>query len=423
MNASYDQLREARTALDTPLFAGLPGDINVSFEFFPPKTDALMVQLWDVVETLAPFAPHFVSVTYGAGGSTRDRTHGTVARIIKDAKLPAAAHLTCVDATKAEIREVAESYWEAGVRHIVALRGDMGAPGVPFTPHPEGYANAAELVAGLKTIAPFEISVAAYPESHPDSPSQQADIDNLKRKLDAGATRAISQQTADTRKTTVKTARAKRDAAKAALAQLQAQLAQTEVRAPAGGLVSARSVDVGQVVSLGTELVRIIRDNRLQVDARVPEGDLALVKEGGEVEVTGPDGTATPATIRQIAPVLDATTRLVVVHIDLPQGTALKSGMFARVGLKGAADRALAVPRSALVWRTGKAHVFLLAEGRTAVLTPVETGRQADGHVEIRAGLSAGDVVVTRGAGLLSNGDHVQVVASATPASGEGTPR
>lgn len=255
----------------------------------------------------------------------------------------------------------------------------------------------------------------------------EANLENAEQEQDRAdtliATRAISQQTVDTRKTTVKTARAKRDAAKAALAQLQAQLAQTEVRAPAGGLVSARSVDVGQVVSLGTELVRIIRDNRLQVDARVPEGDLALVKEGGEVEVTGPDGTATPAIIRQIAPVIDATTRLVVVHIDLPQGTALKSGMFARVGLKGAADRALAVPRSALVWRTGKAHVFLLAEGRTAVLTPVETGRQADGHVEIRAGLSAGDVVVTRGAGLLSNGDHVQVVASATPASGEGTPR
>lgn len=193
MNASYDQLREARTALDTPLFAGLPGDINVSFEFFPPKTDALMAQLWDVVETLAPLQPRFVSVTYGAGGSTRDRTHGTVARIIREAKLPAAAHLTCVDASKAEIREVAESYWEAGVRHIVALRGDMGAPGVPFTPHPEGYANAAELVAGLKEIAPFEISVAAYPEVHPDSPSPLADIDNLKRKLDAGATRAISQ--------------------------------------------------------------------------------------------------------------------------------------------------------------------------------------------------------------------------------------
>ncbi len=193
MNASYDQLREARTALDTPLFAGLPGDISVSFEFFPPKTDALMAQLWDVVETLAPLNPDFVSVTYGAGGSTRDRTHGTVARIIKEAKLPAAAHLTCVDATKAEIREVAEAYWEAGVRHIVALRGDMGAPGVPFTPHPDGYANAAELVAGLKQIAPFEISVAAYPESHPDSPSELADLDNLKRKLDAGATRAISQ--------------------------------------------------------------------------------------------------------------------------------------------------------------------------------------------------------------------------------------
>lgn len=189
----YDQLREARTALDTPLFAGLPGDIRVSFEFFPPKTDALMAQLWDVVQTLAPLRPEFVSVTYGAGGSTRDRTHDTVARIIREARLPAAAHLTCVDASKAEIRAVAEAYWEAGVRHIVALRGDMGAPGVPFTPHPDGYANAAELVAGLKDIAPFDVSVAAYPECHPDSPDVEADIDNLKRKLDAGASRAISQ--------------------------------------------------------------------------------------------------------------------------------------------------------------------------------------------------------------------------------------
>ncbi len=193
MITSYDALREARTALDTPLFAGLPGDISVSFEFFPPKTEAMAAQLWDAVTTLAPLAPEFVSVTYGAGGSTRDRTHDTVARIISEAKLPAAAHLTCVDATKAEIHEVAEAYWQAGVRHIVALRGDMGQPGVPFTPHPNGYANAAELVAGLKQIAPFEISVAAYPERHPDSVDLAADLDNLKRKLDAGASRAISQ--------------------------------------------------------------------------------------------------------------------------------------------------------------------------------------------------------------------------------------
>ena len=193
MAPSYDALREARTALDTPLFAGLPGDIAVSFEFFPPRSDALMAQLWDVVTTLAPLNPSFVSVTYGAGGSTRDRTHGTVARIIAEAGLPAAAHLTCVDASKAEIREVAEAYWEAGVRHVVALRGDMGAPGVPFTPHPDGYASAADLVAGLKEVAPFEISVAAYPETHPDAASPQADIDNLKRKLDAGASRAITQ--------------------------------------------------------------------------------------------------------------------------------------------------------------------------------------------------------------------------------------
>lgn len=184
---------EGRRAAASPLFAGLPGDIAVSFEFFPPKTERMEAQLWDAVTQLAPLAPAFVSVTYGAGGSTRERTHATVARIIAEANLPAAAHLTCVAATRDEIREVAEQYWEAGVRHIVALRGDAGEPGAPFTPHPQGYASAAELVSGLKDIAPFDISVAAYPETHPDAVSPQADIDNLKRKLDAGATRAISQ--------------------------------------------------------------------------------------------------------------------------------------------------------------------------------------------------------------------------------------
>jgi methylenetetrahydrofolate reductase (NADPH) len=193
MTPTLSQLQEYRTATDAPLFSGLPGDVAVSFEFFPPKSEKMEAQLWDAVTQLKPLGPSFVSVTYGAGGSTRERTHATVARIIAEAKLPAAAHLTCVAASKAEIREVAEHYWEAGVRHIVALRGDAGEPGAPFTPHPEGYASAAELVAGLKDIAPFEISVAAYPETHPDAVSADADIDNLKRKLDAGATRAISQ--------------------------------------------------------------------------------------------------------------------------------------------------------------------------------------------------------------------------------------
>ena len=176
-----------------PLFADLPGDVAVSFEFFPPKTEKMEAQLWEAVERLAPLNPAFVSVTYGAGGSTRERTHATVARIIAEAQLPAAAHLTCVEASKAEIRAVAEHYWEAGVRHIVALRGDPTTPGGRFEPHPEGYAGAAELVAGLKEIAPFEISVAAYPETHPEAESPQADIDNLKRKIDAGADRAITQ--------------------------------------------------------------------------------------------------------------------------------------------------------------------------------------------------------------------------------------
>lgn len=193
MNNQLDPKHEQQTALDDPLFAGVPGDIGVSFEFFPPKSAKMEAQLWDAVQELAPLAPNFVSVTYGAGGSTRQRTHATVARIINEANIPAAAHLTCVGASKAEIREIAEHYWEAGVRHIVALRGDAGEPGAPFTPHPEGFANAAELVAGLKQIADFEISVAAYPETHPDASCPEADLDNLKSKLDAGASRAITQ--------------------------------------------------------------------------------------------------------------------------------------------------------------------------------------------------------------------------------------
>ena len=190
---SLDQMQESSRALASPLFAGLPGDAEISFEFFPPKTAKMEEQLWDAVVTLAPLAPRFVSVTYGAGGSTRERTHATVARIIKDTGIPAAAHLTCVEASKADIREVAQAYWEAGVRHIVALRGDPPIIGQAFVPHPDGYASAADLVKGLKDIAPFDISVAAYPETHPDAVSAQSDIDNLKRKLDAGASRAISQ--------------------------------------------------------------------------------------------------------------------------------------------------------------------------------------------------------------------------------------
>ena len=179
--------------MSKPLFASLPGDIDVSFEFFPPKNDRSEEQLWDTVLALAPLQPDFVSVTYGAGGSTRDRTHGTVAHIIRETGMPTAAHLTCVDASRDEIREVAEGFWNAGVRHIVALRGDPPTMGDRFVPHPGGYASAADLVAGLKDIAPFDISVAAYPETHPEAQDPQADIDNLKRKLDAGASRAITQ--------------------------------------------------------------------------------------------------------------------------------------------------------------------------------------------------------------------------------------
>jgi methylenetetrahydrofolate reductase (NADPH) len=170
------------------------GEIAVSFEFFPPKTEKMEQALWLAIERLAPLCPEFVSVTYGAGGSTRERTHTTVARLVKETALRPAAHLTCVQATKEEVDEVARAYWAAGVRHIVALRGDpAGGVGSRYEPHPGGYANAAELVAGLKKIANFEISVAGYPEKHPESPTLQADIDNLKAKVDAGADRVITQ--------------------------------------------------------------------------------------------------------------------------------------------------------------------------------------------------------------------------------------
>ena len=192
MTTSLDALAEARRAAASPLFANLEGDIGVSFEFFPPKSEKMEAQLWDTFRTLEPLAPRFVSVTYGAGGSTRERTHATVARIASESAVPPAAHLTCVEASRAEIEEVARAYWDAGVRHIVALRGDVPGGGA-YRAHLEGFANAVELVAGLKRIAPFDISVAAYPEVHPDADCPQADLDNLKRKLDAGATRAITQ--------------------------------------------------------------------------------------------------------------------------------------------------------------------------------------------------------------------------------------
>jgi len=165
----------------------------VSFEFFPPRDDAGWSQLWVTVEKLAPYSPAFVSVTYGAGGGTRERTDRIVRRIRSETALEPAAHITCVGAARADIDVLAKSWWEAGIRHIVALRGDAPAGQGRFTPHPQGYVNGAALVAGLKAVADFDIAVAAYPETHPDSPSPEACLDNLKRKLDAGGGTAITQ--------------------------------------------------------------------------------------------------------------------------------------------------------------------------------------------------------------------------------------
>jgi methylenetetrahydrofolate reductase (NADPH) len=168
--------------------------IGVSFEFFPPKDEGMEKILWNSVERLKPLAPDFVSVTYGAGGSTRERTHATVKRILNETPLTPAAHLTCVAATRGEVDAIVGNYHDAGVRHIVALRGDpVGGAGEKYAPHPGGYQNAADLVAGIKRAGDFEISVSAYPEKHPDSPTVDADIDMLKAKVDAGASRAITQ--------------------------------------------------------------------------------------------------------------------------------------------------------------------------------------------------------------------------------------
>ena len=184
--------------LTGPRFARLPARTArdaapaLSFEFFPPKTEALEAQLWSCIRRLEPLCPRFVSVTYGAGGSTQARTHATVERIVRETSLTPAAHLTCVGAPRGEVDDVARAYWDAGVRHIVALRGDAPNMGT-YEPHPGGYEYASDLVAGLRRVADFEITVAAYPETHPTALHPDSDLDNLKRKLDAGAVRAITQ--------------------------------------------------------------------------------------------------------------------------------------------------------------------------------------------------------------------------------------
>ena len=166
---------------------------QVTFEFFPPNTEAMEKTLWSSIKRLSVLKPRFVSVTYGADGSTRERTHAAVARILKETDLTAAPHLTCIGASRGEIDDIARQYWDMGVRHLVALRGDMPKGVDKYRPHPDGYGYASDLVEGLRRVADFDISVAAYPEVHPEAPNPLFDLDNLKLKLDVGATRAITQ--------------------------------------------------------------------------------------------------------------------------------------------------------------------------------------------------------------------------------------
>ncbi|HEY5048451.1 MAG TPA: methylenetetrahydrofolate reductase [NAD(P)H] [Rhizomicrobium sp.] len=172
--------------------------IDVSFEFFPPKTTEAEENLWRCIKRLEPLTPSFVSVTYGAGGTTRERTHATVRRIVQETSLKPAAHLTCVGSPKREIADILQGYWDAGVRHIVALRGDMAEMTGAYRPHSDGYDSTPALIEGIRATAQFEVSVSAYPERHPDSPSLMHDIELLKRKVDAGASRALTQFGFDT---------------------------------------------------------------------------------------------------------------------------------------------------------------------------------------------------------------------------------
>jgi methylenetetrahydrofolate reductase (NADPH) len=192
MSPDTGPLSAAPSAGEFP--ARRPSTLAVSFEFFPPRTEAMAQTLWSSVERLAPLRPAFMSVTYGAGGSTRQRTHEIVVRIKRETGIEPAAHLTCVAASRGEIDDVARAYWDAGIRHVVALRGDPPPEmGGKYIARPDGYANAAALVAGLKRIGDFQISVAGYPERHPDSADERADLENLRRKVDAGADRCITQ--------------------------------------------------------------------------------------------------------------------------------------------------------------------------------------------------------------------------------------
>jgi len=188
-----------------------PGPLSVSFEFSPPKTDEAEAKLWEAIKRLEPLQPSFVSVTYGAGGSTRERTHHTVKRMVEETSLKPAAHLTCVGHARGEVDDIVRGYWDAGIKHIVALRGDMPGMNGFYQPHPDGYQSTPDLIAGIKKIAPFEVSVSFYPERHPDSPSHGHDIELLKKKVDAGATRALGQFCFDNDVT----ARFRDDAAKA----------------------------------------------------------------------------------------------------------------------------------------------------------------------------------------------------------------
>lgn len=194
-DAKTDRKRAADARISGRRTVFAPGDkiAKLSFEFFPPKTPDMEKKLWTTIEHLTPLAPRFVSVTYGAGGGTQAQTLGTVKKIRNKTDLEPAAHLTCVGASRGEIDDVARAYWDAGIRHIVALRGDPPKSDGAYRPHPDGYAYASDLVAGLKRIGNFRISVAAYPEVHPQAASAEADLDNLKRKLDAGASQAITQ--------------------------------------------------------------------------------------------------------------------------------------------------------------------------------------------------------------------------------------
>ena len=441
---AQSSLAEARALLLSPLGpvarAGSNRDaVRVSFEFFPPKTDEAEANLWKAIRRLEPLNPVYVSVTYGAGGSTRERTHRTVQRIIAETSLRPAAHLTCVEASRDEVDEVIEGYKAIGVDHIVALRGDppnsggTGGAGIGgvYQPRADGYANATELTAAISRIGGFDVTVGAYPEKHPESPSIDHDIEVLKAKVDAGATRAVSQQTYDNAVATRDQAVADVMSAKAALDTARINVVYTKVLSPIDGIIGRSAVTEGALVTANqaTALAAVQQIDPIYVDVTQSSVQLLrlqnalssgqLKKAEGEqaalVTLTLEDGSQyTQQGKLQFSEVtVDPGTGSVTLRAVFPNpDRRLLPGMFVRARLvDGVAADGLLVPQRGVTRNQRGLPTALVVNAENKVeLRELKTDRAIGDQWLVTDGLKAGEKVIVEGVQMVRPG--VEVVAT-----------